>query len=85
MFGKCPGALRVVGLCFLSYKMAAVTEVCLTDTGSFLKGFLSPELQGLNFLELRLARSQAPVSGSHGPCPAPAGLCLLPSPHTGLL
>ena len=36
-FGKCPGALRVVGLCFLSYKMAVVTEVCLTDTGSFLK------------------------------------------------
>lgn len=36
-FGKCPGALKVVGLCFLSYKMAAVTEVCLTDTGSFLK------------------------------------------------
>ena len=36
-FGTCPGALRVVGLCFLSYKMAAVTEVCLTDTGSFLK------------------------------------------------
>lgn len=36
-FGKCLRALRVVGLCFLSYKMAAVTEVCLTDTGSFLK------------------------------------------------